>query len=112
MRNGSMFGTLQQFNEQAFFDANSTGTLFLADKTYEIKFIAFAVIPPDDAVIYDPAITTAEERIAFLEHIKAAARHYRDIGVAEHDQIITLSTCNYEFHNARMVLIGRLVPVS
>ena len=112
MRNGSMFGTLQQFNERAFFEANSTGTLFLADKTYEIEFIAFAVIQPDDAVVYNHTSTTEEGRVAFLEHIKTTARYYRDIDVTEHDQIITLSTCNYEFHNARMVLIGRLARIS
>jgi len=111
MRNGSMFGTLQRFSEQAFFDANSTGTLFLADKTYEIQFIAFAVIQPNDAVIYNHAIAT-EERVTFLEYTQTIARHYRDIGMTEHDQIITLSTCNYEFHDARMVLIGRLVRTS
>lgn len=112
MRNGSMFGTLQQFEEQDFFNGNAVGTVFLLDKTYEIQFFAFAVIPPDDGVIYNPTHTTREERVAFLEHIKTTARHYRDIGVTEYDQIITLSTCNYEFHDARMVLMGRLVPTA
>jgi len=108
MQNGSMFGTLQRFDDRYFFDDNQTGTLFLPYATYEIEFLAFVVIPPNDTMIYNPTITTDADRIAFLDHVRSIARHYRDIGVTEHDRIITLSTCNYEFHNARMVLIGRL----
>jgi len=109
MRNGSMFGTLQQFNSQSFFDDNRTGTIFLAGATYEIEFIAFAVIQPNDAVIYNPNITTEAGKNAFLDHVRSVARYERDVGVTVNDRFITLSTCNYEFHNARMVLIGRLV---
>ena len=108
MNNGSMFGTLQHFSNQAFFEENSSGTVFLADKTYGIDFIAFAVIVPSDTVIYDPTITTETEKIAFLEHVKHIARYYRDLEVTASDRLVTLSTCNYEFEDARMVLIGKL----
>ena len=109
MRSGSMFAALQEFDKQAFFEANRTGTIFLANATYEIEFFAFAVIQPNDAMIYNPAITTDTDRIAFLDYINTTARHWRDIGATENDRIVTLSTCNYEFNNARMVLVGRLI---
>ena len=111
MKNGSMFGTLQQFNSQTFFDANRTGTIFLADKTYEITFIAFAVIAPDDAVIYNPVIETDADAVAFLDHVRRIARYYRNVGATVDDRFVTLSTCNYEFDDARMVLIGRLTEI-
>jgi len=109
MRNGSMFGTLQLFNSQSFFDDNRTGTIFLVGATYEIEFIAFAVIQPNDAVIYNPNITTEADKHTFLDHVRSVARYDRDVDVTADDRLITLSTCNYEFHNARMVLVGRLV---
>jgi len=109
MQNGSMFGTLQQFSNPSFFDDNRTGTIFLAHATYEIEIIAFAVIPPNDAVIYHSLLQADEDRVAFLDHVRSVARHYREVGATAQDRIITLSTCNYEFQNARMVLIGRLV---
>jgi len=111
MKSGSMFAALQEFNNRSFFDNNRTGTIFLANATYEIEFMAFAVIQPNDVEIYNPTITTDADRVAFLDHVRGVARHYRDVGVTENDRIITLSTCNYEFHNARMVLIGRLVEI-
>jgi len=111
MKNRSMFGDLQKFNDQAFFDANKTGTIFLADKTYTIEFFAFIVLKPSDAVIYDPTVSDPVDEAAFLAHAKDKARFYRDIGVTTSNRIVTLSTCNYEFNDARMVLLGRLVEM-
>jgi len=108
MRNGSMFGTLQNFNDQDFFDNNRTGTIFLANKTYEIVFMAYAVIKPNDIVIYSTMQTADADKLSFFEYVKSIARYYRDIEVTEGSRIVTLSTCSYEFNNARMVLIGKI----
>ena len=111
MRNGSMFGTLQQFNDPDFFDSHDTYTLFLAEGTYTVEIMAFSVIYPNDAVIYNPYVTTEAERLVFLGYVKNTARHYRDIKATPDQQFITLSTCNYEFNNGRMVLVGRLTAI-
>jgi len=108
MKNGSMFGTLSDFDNQAFFDANPTGTVFLAGRTYTVEFFAYIVLPADDSLIYDPSLSGGADIAAFLDHVKSAARFYRDIGVTADDHILTLSTCDYEFSDARMVLLGRL----
>jgi len=109
MKNGSMFGTLQQYSDQAFANTKTTGTISLADKTFAIEFFAFVVVRPDDAEIYDPMISQAQDRDAFLDYVKTTARHYRDIDLTVNDHFVTLSTCTYEFSNARMVLVGKLV---
>lgn len=111
MKNRSMFGDLQEFNDRNFFDNNKAGTIFLAAKTYKVDFFAFVVIKPDDADIYNPTISAEADRTAFLTHVKSASRYYRDPGLGADDHIVTLSTCNYEFNNARMVLIGKLTEI-
>ena len=111
MKSGSMFAALQAFDNRAFFEGNRSGTIFLTDRTYAIEFIAFSVIEPGDAVIYDPTITREADKFAFLEHVKDTARYYREIQLGAHDRVVTLSTCNYEFQDARMVLIGRLIEL-
>ena len=112
MRNGSMFGTLQNFNDQDFFDAHKEGTIFLASQTYTIEIMAFVVVNPDNEMIYNRDINTEMDKIDCIDYIKSVARYYRDIGVATNDRLVTLSTCNYEFEDARMVIIGRIVALN
>ena len=45
----------------------------------------------------------------FLEKIKNKSIYKSDIDVNEDDKIITLSTCSYEFNDARMVVHGKLL---
>lgn len=109
MRNGSMFGTLKNFNDRAFFETNRVGSIVLANKTYKIEFMAFAILAPSDTGIYTPTIETDTDKKKFLDYVDSIARYYREIDVTTNDRIVTLSTCNYEFSDARMVLVGRLV---
>ena len=111
MKNGSMFGTLQHFSNPEFFHNNRVSFIVLDNKTFAIELFAFAVINPNDSIIYDPNITDEADKTVFLDYVQSIARHYRDIEVTSNDQIITLSTCSYEFDNARMVLMGRLIKI-
>ena len=45
----------------------------------------------------------------FLDKIKNKSIYKSDINVDENDKIITLSTCSYEFNDARMVVHGKLL---
>ena len=45
----------------------------------------------------------------FLERIKNKSIYKSDISVNENDKIITLSTCSYEFDDARLVVTGKLI---
>ena len=106
MKNGSMFGSLVQYEDQVFFDTNRGGTVFLADKTFALEFFAYLVIHTDDDRIYDVYSESVD-----IEYIREKARNYRDANVGPGDHIITLSTCAYEFQDARMVLLGKLTRI-
>ena len=103
MKNGSMFGTLKSFAEKAFFDENTHGTIFLSDETLRLEFFAYLVINHTDSEIYTP-----EPSERYLAYVQQNARQYRDIGVTGSDRVVTLSTCSYEFNNARMSLLARV----
>jgi len=104
MKNGSMFGTMKKFQDRDFFAAHRTAAIELSDRAYTVELFAFLVIRSDDVKIYDAA--PGDD---FLAYVKRGTRYYRDIGVTGADRVVTLSTCAYEFDNARMVLVGRLV---
>ena len=103
MKNGSMFGSLKHFDDQAFFDENSSGTVYLPHDTLTLEFFAYMVVDPSDREIFNTAPNDA-----YLDYVRQNARHYREIGLASGDRIVTLSTCSYEFADARMVLLARI----
>ena len=102
LKNGSMFGALKFFADQGFFDANQNGTIFLPRETISLEFFAYLVVKSGDETIY-----STEFGEDYFGYVKQNARQYRDIGLADGDKLVTLSTCSYEFSNARMVLLAR-----
>jgi len=105
MKNGSMFGTMKSFNDKAFFETNRQGTVYLPDKTLALEFFAYLVINPNtEKEIYNVVLSDT-----YHDYVRKNARHYRDTALKEGDRIVTLSTCAYEFENARMVLLAKVV---
>jgi sortase B len=68
------------------------------------------VIQPDDT-LYGTAGDVSGREDEILQYVRDNARFYRDIGAGAGDRIVTLSTCSYEFRDARMVLVARLEPL-
>ena len=108
MKSGSMFGSIKSFNNKELFDANRTGTIYLANNTLQLEIFAFVVMESDDAQIYKTRFESGEGA-AYIEHLRKNARHFRETEHSETDRFVTLSTCNYEFKNARMAVIGRII---
>jgi sortase B len=111
MKNGSMFGTVSKFRDKDFFAENAGGRLFLAEQTYALEIIAYAVISHDDAMVYGSFDPDDTGKQAFLNYIKSNAVHYRDTGAGVNDRLLTLSTCAYNFEDARMILVAKLVEL-
>jgi len=103
MKNDSMFGSLKRFKDQAFFNENKTATIFLPYQTYTLDIFAYLVTRHDDKEIY--SIYKSDE---YFEYVKKNAKQYREIGLTDKDHIVTLSTCSYEFENARIILLSRI----
>ena len=103
MRNGTMFGELQLYTDEWYFNNNKDGTLYLPYGTYTLEIIAYMVVRSDDEFIYDPSVDNDD----FLRYVKENARNYRD--PATYNNVLTLSACGYEFESARVVVIANIV---
>ena len=112
MKNGSMFGSLGNYASKAFFDKHAVGTIHLDNDTYELEFFAHIIVTSQNAMIYAAHEMGSEWRREYFAYVAAHARNYRDIGLMTGDKIITLSSCAYEFDDARMVLLARLNPTA
>ena len=106
MKNSTMFGTLVKYKQQSYYDAHPTITYLTPNGNYTIELIAGLVVNMTD-IIYQ-ANPSEDEFAAYLT--KALEKSTFDSGLtfSENDTLVTLSTCSYEFDNARYVVIGRL----
>ena len=110
MKNGTMFSTLGRFGGKEFFEANRYGAIFLERATYAVEFFAFLVIRPEEHTVYNRPGSGADI-LGHLDYIRQNARQYRELDLGPADRVVTLSTCSYEFGDARMVLLGRLIEI-
>lgn len=108
MEGGSMFGALDAFLDEGYFDGHAEGTLFLPNKVYGIELFALVEVDAYDDQVFAPGNLGQSEMADLLERIQGEAIRYRDIGVGPEDRIIALSTCSEAGTNGRVVVFGRL----
>lgn len=110
MRNDSMFGSLTDYEERAYFEAHP---YFLVVSEIEICLLeAFAGYTTSDTDhCYDIAISDEEDMRLFVEEAQKKSDFDVQAEIMPGDRLMTLSTCAYAFRNARYIVIGRLTPL-
>ncbi|MCL2695180.1 MAG: class B sortase [Clostridiales bacterium] len=108
MKSGRMFGSLMGYKKQAYFEQHPFMFLYTERENYRIDLMFGCVISVG---------TWREQAFVYQENLDAllsyAAEHTTFTSETEYsrsDKIIVLSTCSYEFKNARYVVIGVLQP--
>lgn len=109
MKNETMFGTLVKYKDSSYYAAHPVLYYLTPDVGYKIELYAGLVVSTDE-VIYRVDLSE-EEMSAFLEKAKEKSTFTSETVIEENDNLVTLSTCSYEFDGARYVLIGKLVPI-
>lgn len=116
MENGKMFGDLDLYKEEAFFEENTAGMLILPDRTYQLEILACLIVPASEDAVFEPGqwrtdidgmISHAEKNALhlhedMLEKLKAQEGGQR--------QLLALSTCSSEFTDARTVILAVMKP--
>ena len=104
MRNSTMFGQMEKFKKEDFFEKNKTITLTSKDDIYEYEIFAIGVYDADFG--YNAVDFNDEDDFKiFLDKILSKSMYSRNI-VNSSDKIITLSTCSYEYDNARTAIFA------
>ena len=110
MKNGSMFAALFDFKKDAFYDNHKIGYIIGKDARYRIEFFSGYV-----SDLYTEAwrfkFDTDEELLDWAEAQRGKSDFVSDVKLEPGDRIITLTTCSYEFTEARYVLAGKLVEL-
>lgn len=105
MKNGTMFSSLTKYKSQSYYDEHPVLYLFTPEATYKIELIAGFVSKPTGDVYKSEQSATQ-----ILEYI-ALSTFESGFVPSDSDVFITLSTCSYEYENARYVVIGKLSEI-
>ena len=104
MKNGSMFGCLPDYAEQEFYDEHPVIWIFTPEHTWQVELIAGGVISDeDDLYILLSDTPELRERVADIQSRSTFSPRWTGM---EWPQVITFSTCSYEYEGARFVLLG------
>ena len=108
MKDGSMFGGLMRYKKKDFFDRHPViefNTLYA-----EMKWEIFSVYVTAAEFYYiETCFPTLDAYGYFLDSIKNRSLFKSDTGVTIEDRILTLSTCSYEFGDARFVVHAKRI---
>jgi len=109
MKNDSMFGTLPNYKSQEYYDVHPIMWLLTPTGDYKIELVAGYVTPTTSDVY---SFGQSEEAVfSTVQQIMEKSTFTTDAELTQEDRFLTLSTCSYEYNNARYVLIGRLIPL-
>ncbi len=110
MRNGSMFGGLDKWKKQDYYEEHPVLWLLTPERDYRIEILAaYTTDAYSDAyVIIDGEGDVLDSYLqAALDSSLIECQAQPEAG----SRYVLLSTCSYAFDNARFVIHGRLVPV-
>lgn len=105
MKNGSMFGTLVRYKSQNYYDEHPTLYYLTPERTFRIELIA-GFVTKSTGEVYNTQLSAEQVR-----QFCAESDFSSGITPQDDDVFITLSTCSYEYENARYVVIGRAIEI-
>lgn len=105
MKSGLMFAGLTNFKNQSYYNAHPYFYIYTPTQDYKLNLFAGFVCEHDDEVY---ALSLSQSQ---LEAMAAKSTFKSNIGIPT-GNLVTLSTCSYEFDDARYVVVGELVPIN
>ena len=118
MADSKMFGDLDLYKDETFFQENTTGSLVLPGKAYQLEIIACLLVPASEDHIFEPTTWQDSNISRLLEFVENNALNLhdeimRELKAAEDPfKILALSTCSYEYTDARTIVLTWMKPFS
>lgn len=109
MRNGSMFAPLQKLKEESFCKEHPRLELITPEGKFHLEIWAF-LNQPSDSNLYTTNIRDIGGREVYLDTVQKLASYTTDVAVEPTDRLVLLSTCAYEYQEARYMVMCKMVP--
>lgn len=107
MQNGSMFNQITKYKSQAFYDAHPVCLVMTPNGNYKLEFFTGYVIDMNSQA-WKLEFASDEEYEKWLEDAVSKSTFTSTVKPTPQDRVMTLSTCTYEYNDARFVLVGIL----
>ncbi|MDR3288568.1 MAG: class B sortase [Peptococcaceae bacterium] len=110
IKNAAMFALLPEYKAQAFYEEHPAVLLYTPEAGYRCEIFAAYVTAMNDLTysIYFPKEGSFSR---YLEYIRGRSLIQSGVAVQDTDRIIMLSTCDYQFEDARMVVYAKMVKI-
>jgi len=110
MKDGSMFGYLHNFDSQSYYENHPVFYLLTPVYNYRMDIVCTAVVP-SDSWIYQKQMD-AEQLQSWMDQVRLTSLVQPKVQISsDMDHFLTLSTCSYEYENARFVVVGSLKKI-
>lgn len=116
MRYGAMFGTLRNYRDIEYYKKNPVINFDSLYESMQYKIFAIMIVntSTDDTFGYEfsayrSEFSSQEDFLLWTEYCKARSLVDTTVDIQPCDEVITLSTCCYDFTDARFVIVGRRV---
>lgn len=106
MKNGTMFGSLQKYKRQDYYDKHKVMYLATMEQNYVIELFFGGTLSVDSDIYNLSRINKSR-----IDALIKKSNFKSDVIVSEEDKIISLSTCAYEYDGARYIVMGVLRPI-
>ena len=110
--NEAMFGDIAKYKSSSFIIQHPTGKLLTEDGVHNVRFFAYMTLE-ENAFAYKlvPDGADKEKRDEYIDNIFRSASYYYELTADELKEsedlhLLLLSTCTYEYKEARGVLMG------
>ena len=109
MAEHKMFGDLDLFVKQDYFNEHQYANLFFDGTNHGLEIFAVLTIDAYHPIASSPNIQDPKAQQDLLNSILNEAAQKRDIGVTTNDHIIVMTTCNLTETNGRYTLVAKLL---
>jgi len=110
MHDGSMFKSLRGYTKETdYYKDHKTFELITPDKKYHLQIVS-AFITPATSEAYTYSFNNIADKQAFLNYAAKNSKISTGVTATTDDKIITLSTCAYDYDEARYVVVCKAVP--
>ena len=110
MNDGSKFASIMGYRERGYYAQHPVMYLSTPDMNYRVEIFS-GYLTDADSDTYTFRFDSTQEYAAWLQRMRSQSDFQTDVMLSTNDRVITLSTCSYEYTDARYVVQGRLVPI-